>query len=83
MVGTVSPVFSMVWSAACWKSSSQTDGGGGGVSRSGEHIESMARWTGGMDLGHDKRCEGQGGNVGKGHHLGGRREGQARSSALW
>jgi hypothetical protein len=48
MEGTVSPVFSMVWSAARWKSSSQTDGGGGGVSRSGEHIESMARRTGGM-----------------------------------
>jgi hypothetical protein len=30
MEGTVSPVFSMVWSAACWKSLSQTDGGGGG-----------------------------------------------------
>jgi hypothetical protein len=55
----------------------------GGVSRSGEHIESMSRRTRGIYLGHDKRCECQGGNVGKGRHLGaGRRKGQARSSAL-
>jgi hypothetical protein len=73
MEGTVSPVFSMVWSAACWKSSSQTDGGGGGVSRSGEHIESMARTADRGGLGHDKRCEGQGGTQRrhrKGRHLG-------------
>ena len=49
MEGTVSPVFSMVWSAACWKSLSQTDGSGAGeVSKSGEHIESMARRAGGI-----------------------------------
>jgi hypothetical protein len=47
MEGKVSPVFYMVWSSACWKSS-QIDGGGGGVLRSAEYIEFMARRTGGI-----------------------------------